>query len=771
MKTFKTLIGSILCAVVTLSVIGCVRPIVPEEEKKDPVVVDDSFDYFTIRTVDVSVIVNDQYNGQYYYVVEILDGNPFTGSDVNVLDAGVAKGTTPYTAKVALAKITNAIYIRQTDPSKRTSTKVIEIDDKLAYSCDFRTNVTGGSSSQVKSSSVETKAPTREYASSYTLPATYTTLSASDGSLGAGTYYIPAGVTLNPVSFWGAKNLYIAGTLNLSLNNCFGSGSKIVILNGGKLILPSNNVIGQGTAIIAVHQGGEIVANGKFELNAEAKLINDGVVSCAGELALPTNGSTIINNATLTANYLRMSNKSEFHNYSTANLGGMHISTNNPYVYNAGTVTVTGTFTSTNQGATVENHGTLKADKIDALHSGINIQNYCKIKTRELIVEGGTIDCYAGSLLACELLELLTSKNITLRSDAMFAVTDLTDFATTEIGMTLNSNRSEFTGVPAGGKTPVLIVDVIANGTDNNRLSLLGTMQVVFGSTFGSGFIHKIDSGITMTDTPIISSPLSSCNDLSFGDPGDPDDPDFPIAVVDSRIFTFAMEDNWPEFGDYDMNDVVYNIQNITRWQNESNQVVAWGFDVHPLAAGGIMSVCVMLQLDQIPSGSISNLTSSVYQGSIEAGQSKENIVLIPNLHRDAFSRSTIITNTQVGAEYINAPVSTYKATFVSPIAKEKLNVDNLNFYIYLGANNNDRREVHIGGFVPSDKVQRATNNYIGSNGMVWGFLIPYANFLYPIEQTEINVAYTKFDNWVKTYGAADDDWYKYPTAGKVYGM
>lgn len=137
-----------------------------------------------------------------------MDANPFTGANVNVIDAGVAKGTTPYVAKVALANISNTLYVRQTDPSKRQSVKAITIDSKVSYSCDFR-SVSGGSTSVVKSSSAPiTKAPTREYASAYTKPADAITLSASDMSKGAGTYFVPQ-VLLGHQIVCGARNSYI----------------------------------------------------------------------------------------------------------------------------------------------------------------------------------------------------------------------------------------------------------------------------------------------------------------------------------------------------------------------------------------------------------------------------------------------------------------------------------------------------------------------------------------------------------------------------------
>ena len=52
---------------------------------------------------------------------------------------------------------------------------------------------------------------------------------------------------------------------------------------------------------------------------------------------------------------------------------------------------------------------------------------------------------------------------------------------------------------------------------------------------------------------------ITSCGELSeIPDPTpDPEDPEFPIEVEDNKDYTYLFEDQWPLYGDYDMNDVV----------------------------------------------------------------------------------------------------------------------------------------------------------------------------------------------------------------------
>ncbi len=42
---------------------------------------------------------------------------------------------------------------------------------------------------------------------------------------------------------------------------------------------------------------------------------------------------------------------------------------------------------------------------------------------------------------------------------------------------------------------------------------------------------------------------------------GDPEDPKFPIIMDDNRNYAYLFEDQWPLYGDYDMNDLVLIIK------------------------------------------------------------------------------------------------------------------------------------------------------------------------------------------------------------------
>ena len=109
-----------------------------------------------------------------------------------------------------------------------------------------------------------------------------------------------------------------------------------------------------------------------------------------------------------------------------------------------------------------------------------------------------------------------------------------------------------------------------------------------------------------------------------------------------------------------------------------------------------------------------------------------------------------------------------FSIDFETAVSNDDLIISNMNFYVIAGdLNNADRKEVHLAGFNPSDKVTTATYNYKDSNNMVWAIMLPVGDFKYPTESTKIYDAYPKFNTWVSSAGESDKNWYLYPDASE----
>src|SRR5690606_34097412 len=57
----------------------------------DSIVIPEGFNWSTMRTVDLNVEVDDQYNGKYLYTVELYGTHPFFDEKAAMLGKGVAK--------------------------------------------------------------------------------------------------------------------------------------------------------------------------------------------------------------------------------------------------------------------------------------------------------------------------------------------------------------------------------------------------------------------------------------------------------------------------------------------------------------------------------------------------------------------------------------------------------------------------------------------------------------------------------------------------------
>jgi len=63
------------------------------------------------------VKVDDQYNGNYYYTVELFDAHPLFDENATLLGKGVAKLKNDFSASVVLPIALERIYVQQTDPT------------------------------------------------------------------------------------------------------------------------------------------------------------------------------------------------------------------------------------------------------------------------------------------------------------------------------------------------------------------------------------------------------------------------------------------------------------------------------------------------------------------------------------------------------------------------------------------------------------------------------------------------------------------------------
>lgn len=827
-KITKVCLLTVLVGMTSVTFItGCVEKVtlLPVEDLVTDIL-PGNFNYSMISSVDVDIYVNDKYDGAKNYYVEILNGDPFSDGGAKILTAGNTKGNTPYSITLAAPKGVTALYVRQTNPTGQQAVKAIDITYGTSFTCDFRPSSSSNATSLTTDEASISMMGSTEYldANSYTLPSSYTTLTADGTTNLNGNNYVPSGVTVNDALGvpWKEYHLYVAGKVIIGSSFSTPAKSTIVVMDGGEVIFTAGADVGQKDNIIVVHKGGKFTVTGQLNLGqSTGTIINEGSVTlgsfltngdvynhgtfivgadyisqgdfinCVESATLNVTGTfqnntkgLIENNGTITCNYLYGTNTTEILNQKTIKAVNAKFTTAVD-ITNNGNFIVDDTFTSTNSSDKLSNYGLLQAKIFDFSSCGIALSNYCHVKGQTIKAgNGSSLTGYSGSLIECENFVSEQSK-VNLNSDAMFSIADMSDYTGTVDG--LSGYRLDLSGRASGASIPLFIWGAIKSGCENtaNSIGLKGTMYVVKGETvtYGSSYIQVQQSGVTMVsgaDNLDYSIKSTSCNGGGFeGGEGGGGDDDYPKWIdLDSEL-TFLIEDMWPYQGDYDMNDVVFEITGIKEYINADNGVLKYKFTLTPKACGSSRLVSVALQLEKIGNSNVSyiketSLSSSQTFVEVDAVHSKATLMLIPDFHKTVYNSSTHIMKNTIESEAKQSSRDfTYEITFNTPVAQTAVDPlsTNLNFFIIVGNNEIPRTEVHVAGYQPTDKVLRVdTNGYVDSEtGQSWGLLLPFTGFYYPIEYTKITDAYPDFASWAASGGQSYSTWYNNPSSGKIY--
>lgn len=213
--------------------------------------------------------------------------------------------------------------------------------------------------------------------------------------------------------------------------------------------------------------------------------------------------------------------------------------------------------------------------------------------------------------------------------------------------------------------------------------------------------------------------------------------------------YDYAIEDMYPESGDYDMNDIVVQMS-VTGTVNGGyiNSVTVSGY---LLAVGATKNITPYVQFD--------NISSSYLSETIEESVGKEHVViqLFPEAH--SFIGHSGIVNTK--KDGVTVQKKEFSKTFKlkeTSVPSTDLKLDDVNFFVIV-----DGKEIHLPEYASTD----GTVTSYKKDGQIWGLRIP--EYKYPLETTSIIDAYPKMKEWIRTSGAENKDWYSYPNTELVY--
>ncbi|KZN65652.1 hypothetical protein N473_11510 [Pseudoalteromonas luteoviolacea CPMOR-1] len=240
-------------------------------------------------------------------------------------------------------------------------------------------------------------------------------------------------------------------------------------------------------------------------------------------------------------------------------------------------------------------------------------------------------------------------------------------------------------------------------------------------------------------------------------------------------VSTLAYEDNWPQRGDYDLNDLVVK-QRIQTTFDVNNEVS--GFILHGwiTARGAAYENGYALRILDSAPGLIEKATVTIdgqtFEKNVEEYQSNAVLQLWSNTQlftQTGESGKCTHFNTVKECSYFEPVPFTLDVTFEA--SQPSLSIADLDFFIF---RTSDRTiEVHMADYPPTDlfdqtrfgKVDDSSdpslNRYFRTaDNLPWALTVS-EEFNYPREYIDVLWAYPNYETWVESSGAQAQDWYK----------
>ena len=287
-----------------------------------------------------------------------------------------------------------------------------------------------------------------------------------------------------------------------------------------------------------------------------------------------------------------------------------------------------------------------------------------------------------------------------------------------------------------------------------------------------------LTSGCSTTGWGGSKNTFSTCGGYYYSgnesdpDPEDPEKPD----VEDKTVYTYAFEDQWPAYGDFDMNDVVITINKMSITNDKTLTIQG-----NVRAVGSSRKTGVGIQFLNVSKNGVT-LSGKVQSGTpvFEGGQSNPVIILSTNVHKycntgiadDDFT--FYCTDPTAGSAYNSGDGAEFEITMAfstAEEAKKAMNIKNLDMFIISkeAQGNVGRTEIHLAYYAPTNLATTAffgmandastqKGYYVSAEGLVWGICIPGTDvWKWPRERKIITNVYPGFKSWVMNGGQVED--------------
>jgi len=658
------------------------------------------------------------------------------------------------------------------------------------------------------------------------------------------------------VNFWqGNFNLYIKGTAELQFNQP-GNGSdnmNFYVLPGAKLTFKYNNFsmrepnnfnmyIAEGATVtfeagssssIKMYNRGSVIIKGSNASGVYGKglIYNEGTMTFEGTGSdyvgsIPPYGAQV-SSALVIAN-----SESEFVNVGTLISKGLRVEGSGHFM-NLGTVTINGYTVVNSNDCSWVNDGTYNTDYFFYQAGSTNVINNCKLIVDENFYIGlgetdkNSFQLNGSASVITKTFDFVGPGFIKMGSNSLFKVTETANMAITKDGYGIYG--------PSTGNDAIFMAKKIArrNGVSENQgfvANYFGHLYVVTDDHFNFGYSDKsaeqqaagevgaqpyfrLDaaSGAKMTSYNGANVTLSDegCGAAYVGTPDEEEREEVP------QSYRYCFEDNFPDAGDYDFNDVVLT---VTPTLNDKTLTIQVSLD----AVGALKTVGACIRLLTVKSSDLESYTvtkgfaSPEGQGlgdykNIDTGETfvpdnqspnnTSNMVIV--LFKDAHWAINPVKASDGGVQrlyyntiirgsgdhnnaYVDPATATYTLVFKDADKAREMLAENLYDVFIVEPYGSAYWEVHTvqNDFKTAQVITPVKPNndaYIKAygNNMPWAIMVP-GDFKYPYEwqvigkreNGEITGAYKEaghsFAEWAENSNNATD-WYKYPTSGLVY--
>ncbi|WP_303012787.1 LruC domain-containing protein [uncultured Bacteroides sp.] len=744
----------------------------------------DGFGWSTITTKNVTIEVKDEEGGLYPYIIGIYTEDPLADENASALAVRTANKENNFkvTASVALLPDQKGIYVKQTDCRGRMEVYMFDVpEDNDNFTCRLyyrepatQNRFSTGSAAAGKRNSFEKP----DYAS---IPDDAQELAEMQGSyLQEGASYKITSDYNGTLKFHGYEGgvktrVYVDAQWSIPETLRLQNGIEIIVMDHAGIEAPEGMFF-IGNSMLTVMDKGSVKAEEVSFTDGKPAAIRNWGVLAANRITLYS-GATLYNKGTVTCKGITINSDTQIVNDNRMEVeeelrlpSGFSLE-NNGEIY--------GRRMEANSKAVITNNGIIGFETVSLTNTIVN--NTCSMEaTGTFYANGVTFNFIQGYLKSSRMK--FVNGTFNLDRGSMLEATAEIDLSGTDFhGTGSNASMIKSPAIKGQGFT---YDGNLAVESDNH----------VSKNQWWPNFTVRNGAYITKIGNSKVVIEVCTGNKNEGNEGEKPEEPQYPIIMDDTRNYAYLFEDQWPLYGDYDMNDAVLIIRERRIALNKDNKAEEFKLDIELAATGATQRIGAAVMLDGVPASAITQPVEfgddslipnfNLNENRIENGQDYAVIPLFDDAHKALESDRYEQINTVAGHSGNIAPKRiSFTVKFGNPVSPDELNIGKLNVFIFVEGNRDNRREIHIAGYQPTRLANTGLfggNNdnsslsdkkyYISKDNLAWGIMVP-ADFKWPLEYVNIKSAYPLFAGWVTSGGLENKEWWQTSDVSKTYGQ